>query len=811
VKVEAGSVLRDTVIDPFASESERIRFVMDFLHRARTPTLLLQVDDPKSTSTSIAVSQSAYKQGLKAALYLNSDTDVQGVIDSAFNAYATNFGVLRKEGIHAQGEVTFYTSSRPSNTIVFPIGTTVSGGSAQFSTTRAVLIDVNRLASFYNPITGRYTVNAPVRASSSGTSGNVGAGQITGFVTKVSGASVTNTSACFGGESSESNLALTTRIMNALASVDSGTARGYLQTAADTPGIVKASVVAAGDAMMQRDIGADGVHRGGKVDVWVQGSNPTTVTDTFAFAFDVAQDIQFEVQGDPEDLLFQAVDTDLSASRPIVELLDYPDAGYEFRNVTTGEAFDLTDATIPTYNTVQLSLEVDQPSVTYSDVVLGSYRRRTGNTFVLPRQPVGSVTAVEGTVSGELPVDSYDLIFPDAPLGIGRSALAEAYLDIVGYTDSAGETIPSGDLIAVSDESHTLIGMYPEYLDSLGANFLTVRVYNEDRTIEYKGPNDPSGEPDFTLNLGTETEAVSLTRVGSGDISSGETVSIDYSHDENFTVTYTTNLIVSTTQNRIDEDKHATADVIVKEGIEVPLDVSATIILDKGVDRTTVDSALRTDFTNFFGNLRLGDPVRQSDVIRVIEETVGVSYVVVPLNKLVRQEGATVVREAVSTDTAAESTLISSLSTAVSTVYILNNALSAATSNGGGSEGAFRGVFQDDEALILLDATALLIGLGLETGRAYIIGAAGAVITGLSDDSTLEAAGYTTDEARLARRLELTANRILISFVIGDSPTAHTYAATYIVGADEGAKDIDPNPVEYITEGELVLTYDQEQ
>jgi hypothetical protein len=45
LKVEAGSVLRDTVIDPFSTEAERIRFVLDFFQRARTPTLLLQIDD----------------------------------------------------------------------------------------------------------------------------------------------------------------------------------------------------------------------------------------------------------------------------------------------------------------------------------------------------------------------------------------------------------------------------------------------------------------------------------------------------------------------------------------------------------------------------------------------------------------------------------------------------------------------------------------------------------------------------------------------------------------------------------------------
>ena len=384
-------------------------------------------------------------------MYLGSNNDVQSVIDSAFDAYGSNFGVPRRAGVAAQGEVTLYTKNRPTNSIVILIGTTVSAGSVSFNTTREAIIDVNQLATYYNPVNGRYSVTVPIRASTSGSSGNVGVGQITS-VGGSTGLTAYNSGATFGGTDIESNLAYTSRVMNRLASVDSGTARGYLQTAADTPGIIKANVVAAGDPMMQRDLDAEGVHRGGKVDVWVQGSNLATVTDPFSFAFDIAQDIQFELQGDPADLTFVAVDPTLSAESPIVEVLDYPEAGYEFRNASTGEVFDLTGYEITNFHTVKLSTAVPQPSVTFADVVLGSYRRRSGNRFVFPRQPVDSVVSVTGVVSGVLPPDAWTVVFPDAPLGFGRSSLASAYVDITGYTDVSGNLVPSGDLIEVESE-----------------------------------------------------------------------------------------------------------------------------------------------------------------------------------------------------------------------------------------------------------------------------------------------------------------------------------------------------------------------
>ena len=124
------------------------------------------------------MSNSPYKQALQRALYLENADTVQAVIDAAFDSYASNFGVNRKEGKAAQGEVFFYTSSRPTQSLIFPIGTTVSGGAQSYTTTRAVSIPLESQASYYDPTSGRYGVTAPVRASSVGSAGNLGLGQV---------------------------------------------------------------------------------------------------------------------------------------------------------------------------------------------------------------------------------------------------------------------------------------------------------------------------------------------------------------------------------------------------------------------------------------------------------------------------------------------------------------------------------------------------------------------------------------------------------------------------------------------------------
>jgi hypothetical protein len=810
VRVDPGSVLRDTFIDPFSSEAERLRFIVDFLHRAQSFAGLLAVDDPSGTGESAPVSTSAYKMALKKAFGLTRDTDVQAVIDRAFESLASNYGIFRRSGKFARGEVTFYTTKRPTSTILIPLGTLVSGGSTTFKVLSATSIPFANLARFYDPTSGRYQVTVSVQATTVGASGNVAANQVRKVVSGVSGVSVVNNGSMFGGDGQETNLELATRAQNALASVDSGTARGYLQTAADVPGVLQAEVVSAGDALMLRDLDAAGVHRGGKVDVWVQGENLASVTDSFSFARDVAKDVHFVLVGNPADLVFRAVDPALSAGLPIVEMLDDESQSLGLRNASTGEYFDLTDVAITSYDTIRLSTDVVQPAVSLADVVLGDYRRLTGNTFVFSRQPVRAVTSVTGTVSGTLPASAYRLVHPSDPLGVGRSALAGDYLEITPVDDGSGGLLPSGESVPVTDEEHTLIGAYPEYLDNIGANPLTIVVKSFDGLTTYRGPNDPSGVSDYTILDGDETNPYAIVRVPTGDIASGETVLVSYEHDENFTVAYTTNVIVSVTQAAVEARRHATADVLVKDSVKVPVDIAATVLLVQGSVQPVVDSALRTNLANLFARFRLGDSVRQDDVIAVIKGTPGVSYVQVPLTLMVRQEGSTFVRDALTTEQAGDVTYLAGLSSATVSVWLIEQELSAATTTGGGDTAEFRGVFQDDLPLVLL-TSASSTALGASAGNAFIVGSDGLAIEGYSDDTTLSADGYATTAEIQARRVELTANRVLVSTSVDDSPTAHAYGATYVVGFGTGADNILTNPAEYLAVGNVEFTFDEDR
>ena len=684
----------------------------------------------------------------------------------------------------------------------------MASGAVVFVTTTDVSIPINNIGAFFDPTTNTYRVEAPIEAEAAGSQSNLGAGQIRSVVSQLPGLSVINSNSTFGGTDRETNILLATRARNTLSAVDSGTEQGTLQTAADVGGVLEVSTVAAGDAIMQRDYDTDyDKHVGGKVDVWVRGNSVGTVTDTFAFTFETAFDVQFQIIGNPLALQFRALDPNLSETNPIAEMLDDTTLNLGLRNATQGVFYDLTDVQVIDYRTIQLSSAGAQPNTAFGDIVLGDYRYVTSSKFTFTRQPVESVTQVEGTVSGILPEENYRFVRLDDPLLNGRSTQAEAYLDII-----QANGIPSGTPISVVSEQHIMLGEFEEFLDNLGANPLTINVFNASGTIQYRGPDDPSGISDYSIIPGTQTRAVALRRTVNSRITSGETVIVDYEHAENFTVTYQTNLVVPTVQAALDAQRHLTADVLAKEMVPVPVDITATIVTLNGARISTVDTNLRTNITTYLRALSTGSSVRQSDIIAILDNTTGVSYVENPLRKLTRGDGSLVVREAVPSTSGDTEVLIGDTSTPYSTdtvkTWILQNPLDNPTSTGGGDGTQFAGVFQDDlgMGLQLTNPERLVEG----PNRAYIIGEEGLLIPGYSDDVTIRLLfpNANTPEEIEAERVNLTANRVLISLAANDRPELHDYTVTYTVAFVESrVQDILGSSLEFFEVGNLTFTF----
>jgi hypothetical protein len=530
----------------------------------------------------------------------------------------------------------------------------------------------------------------------------------------------------------------------------------------------------------------------------VQGSSDAIISETFAFTFQTAQDAQFIAIGDPTDLIFRAIDPTLSPTNPIVQMLDNVTLFLGLRNATTGDFFDLTGYSIISHNIIQLSNAVPQPPYSLTDVFLGDYRYRSSNSYVLSQQPVQRIVSVTGETSGLLPASSYRLLRTEPFLLEGRSTQARnaVVLDLT-----------SSPLISVVSEPHVMTGFDPEFLNKLGVNPYSIRVFDVTGAIEYTGSFSGTGSFDFVIIPGTSTLPTAVQRITGSTITSGQSVVIDYEYDQNFVVRYEINAVIESVQEKIDQTKHITADVLVKAAIPVPVDIYATVVLEVGANRETVDSAIRRNITTFINQFRTDNPIRQSDVTAIIEETPGVSYVIQPLTKLSRAKDSYVVGDVIPTAQAGDSFLITSWSSPSNLTWLLRAELTSATTTGGGNTDEFRAVYRDTTAL---EIQTVLPNI-LSPGYAYFIGSEGLVIPGYSDDATLIAEGYVNITMRNQRRVEITRNRVIVSLPIGVSPTNIKFSATYLVGVETGPKNINPGPTEFLTLGTVEFSYDEDR
>ncbi len=810
ITLSPGSVTRDVDIDPFSSEAERIWFILDFVHRSQSFLTLLPIDNVSGSGISDPVAGSAYKQALQAALGLTDANGVQALIDQQFDKLAGNVATTRLPGRPSVGSVVLYTTAVPAQNIIVPAGTTVSsnadattGLSAQtFTIGGSYTLNAANAQAYYNFTTKRYEIVAQITAVVAGSAGNLPAGAIVNLQGGISGLSVINTNATVFGDDEETNADLATRAILSFSAVDTGTEGGYEKTAASQIGVITALVVKSGDPLMERDYDPVRMkHIGGKVDVWIQGDLERQVSDTFAFTFAQAIGVQCEIIN-ITTLVFQVLDSRVTPSTPLIEIINNPSQNLGVYNVTQGLAYDLTGVQIISFNEFQLSTSVPQPVTHFDDIVTADYRFEVVDQFIFTLQPVIRVVSVVGEVSGALTPTvngqngNYTLYQTDDPLLDGNSTIAQNYLTVVQFNG-----IPSGNTIPINNEVHVLIGFQPSLLESVGVNTLTIVVYNSIRTITYAGPG--TSEPDYDILPGTPTSPVAIVRTPNSTIPNGATVSVDYVHDENFTVTYVINDLLQQLQAVLNVMRHVTADVLAKQAVNNLINIETTVQLTAGAAQSTVDPNIRTAVSIVLDTKTIGQGVAQSNVDAAINNTSGVSFNVLPMALMAYADGSQRLREALGSGYEE----VSSLNIGGNIVYILTDSLEFPTIDTGGPPTLHHGVFQD--GLIMTMAT-MLATVGSAPDQAWLIGSEGAVINGYSDNATLTAQGVPADQLA-ATRLALTANHALVSIsgagTPPDNPDNHTYAVSYIIYGNTGSQDIPAAQVEYIDLGNFTITY----
>lgn len=779
ISVNPGTYTRDVAIDPAANEFQQAYFLLDWSRRRQSFLTLMEIDDPNGDGFSDPVDAVPYKQALQLASGFSTEDEVQSTINSAFTELAGNYGVMRKGAETAAGRIVFFTNVRPARSVSVPIGAIVSTAGpnpAQFITTAPISVALEDMDSFYNVDNARWEFRTGIRASQAGDGGNVAAGTI---VRPVSGVPaelrVVNDEATVFGQDVESNSSLAERAMLAFSSVDSGTRNGYLAAALGTPGVLRARVIAAGDELMQRDY--DELrqrHIGGKVDIYVQGDDEQPATDRFAFTF-AELTLVFDLVSDPSTSLVLATnDSRVDEDHPIFGIISAT-------NIDTGYSFNLSGAQIVNSNTISLDVGANPTHGTTIDHrIQVSFRYRTVSRYVFRNQPVRHVVSVVGSTSGPLPEVNYTLVGAEDPLLNGNSTIASDSLEIhqVGG-------IPTGLPTSVTDESHVLTGSDRIRLDNIGVRTSSIVVRSVDGTITYISDIE-SVTPDYFIQPGGLTEPTTIQRNPDGAIANGQEVRVDYIHEENFTVTYTTNQLLSDLQAVVDEMKHTTADALVKETTLNEVDIECTVILKRNADQAATDSAIRTNVSRYINRSRIGQNIYQSDIIDQIENVAGVEYVVVPFAKMVKAEGSSILREPL------DNASIQASSGDVG-IWIISERLEFVPQPFGGPFDRHKGVFQDE---LPLELVTNFSDLTLAPGRAMIIGPDG-----------MSVPGYTDLPGNVGKEAELTGRRVILSLPSTDTPLNHSYRVSYIVGEEEGAKDITVASMESLALGRFTITY----
>ena len=539
---------------------------------------------------------------------------------------------------------------------------------------------------------------------------------------------------------------------------DTGTEGGYVKTTIAVPGVRNVRVEKAGDPLMMRDFDTLRMeHIGGKVDIYVQGERNIEVSDQIAFEFGsvASQGLQtgeiFEVIN-ANSFQFKSTNPQVTAHTPIFEV-------DRVTNSTRGADYDITGYTI-IGNGDTIDLDETRPlnvaiGVASTDIIRVNYKFRSSDTFVLAHQPVSQIVSVTGQISGELPPENWELVKLQDPLQSGGSTIAQDGVRILFVNN-----LPVTGFQTITDEPHVLIVGKDEPLKFLGADPESITIKNTDKTVTYIASQD------YRVVSGTDTTPTTILLIESGAILNGQEVLISYTAIENFTIVYTTNALLDDVQTEVNKMKHACADVIVKQAVENKVDFVMTVIPKTGVTNLSfLTSKIRTAISNYISQLDLGISLSQSAVIKLIQSISDVSSLIVPFGRMAKADGSFIARDDIG------KTQWQVYNTGFVNSYISSApVLSYKTVDQGGPANLFRGVFENELALVL-QTDPLDVSVG--AGRAYIRGD----------------------------------GKLIISTKNGSIPDNNSYQASYFVFGETGSNDINVSSLEYMKVGNFTIIY----
>jgi len=230
---------------------------------------------------SIATQADSLSSSIDHVKLIQSLNNVSDFTNDEMDALAANFDCTRIPAQASTCVVVFYRKTYTGNAITIAQNQIVytSNPKVNFITLETkTIVASGGLHSYYSATNQRYEIPVSVQSTDIGTATNVAShtiSNIDGVITNIDG--VDNLIAASGGADEETNDSLASRIKLKITN-NVGTKNGYEALARSQAGVNDCYVATANDVFMTRD--AD---FGGKVDIYIKGSDNMSVTETIVY------------------------------------------------------------------------------------------------------------------------------------------------------------------------------------------------------------------------------------------------------------------------------------------------------------------------------------------------------------------------------------------------------------------------------------------------------------------------------------------------------------------------------------------------
>lgn len=535
---------------------------------------------------------------------------------------AANYFVTRKPATKSTGKIRFYiansnksasdiTATDIPDVINIPSGTLLSTTGSYVKEAVTVqtteLLYYTRDAILTLPIdgnTGYRYLECSAESIGVGEAMNISAGEIINFNGSSDGIiSVSNPFAFNGGTDKEDDRSLTYRIQLAVTGNNIGTKDGYLKFVLGYNNVSAAKVVGAGDNIMFRDggyIDAAGTYHwgnGGCVDIYVKGHQ--VVDDSYTFVVTPTY-----LKTYPNLML---------PNQPVVDILS-------ITSELTGETL-INGANYDTERYSYINGDTIAFQTHYCLDILWDFSiTDTFPDLEYYSLPLGFTTAQIEKL--KLQVDNELLEARDYMTNMSYS---------IDWAIASNRTTEEGSTnlfnkVFVNNSVYKLIAKSDSNLDGRvfvkKNNNIYVRAYVEPDFILQK---------DVSNYAGGMVGEDSIRWLNTRKILANDVLTIVYNYDN----------LINTIQTDIEEQKCMTADVLVKQAVEVPIEIILDITMYNTTTPENVRSIVSSDISTYINStFSLGGTLNRSEIVAIAKNCQYVAHVDIDTIQLSRKSGS---------------------------------------------------------------------------------------------------------------------------------------------------------------------------